>query len=207
MNTFDYTIDAELDLMEKYKLTPNQLEVIKTILLLQEGYEENYLSRLIPVFKENDIELRDILIELQNKGIILKSYKIPLKGQRFDPLEIPIAKNFGKNIWKCSFEIGKELFETYPMFININGALFSARGIAKKFNSPEDFFRYYGKAIGWNIDKHNKIIELLKWEQNNDVHFINMSIATFVINENWNELEALRDGKLTNINYDTIKSL
>ena len=90
------------------------------------------------------------------------------------------------------------------MFININGALFSARGIAKKFNSPEDFFRYYGKAIGWNIDKHNKIIELLKWEQNNDVHFINMSIATFVINENWNELEALRDGKLANINYDTI---
>ena len=34
-----------------------------------------------------------------------------------------------------------------------------------------------------------------------------MSIATFVINENWNELEALRDGKLANINYDTIKSL
>ena len=28
-------------------------------------------------------------VELQNKGVILKSYKIPEKGQKFDPLEIP----------------------------------------------------------------------------------------------------------------------
>lgn len=103
--------------------------------------------------------------------------------------------------------MGKELFEAYPMFININGAIMAARGIAKKFNSPEEFFRYYGKTIHWSLDKHKEILDLLKWEKDNDIHFINMSLATFVINQNWNELKALKEGKLANINYDVIKSL
>lgn len=207
VHTFDYTIDEEFGLMNKYELTPNQLEVLKTIMLLQEGYNNTYLLNLINLFKINSITFRDILVSLQNKGIILKSYKIPSEGSSFDPNDIPIAKNFIKSIWRSSFELGKELFETYPMFININGSLASARGIAKKFDSPEDFFRYYGKIIKWNINTHNKIIDLIKWEQENDIHFINMSLATFVINQNWNELEALKDGKLANINYNTIKSL
>ena len=34
-----------------------------------------------------------------------------------------------------------------------------------------------------------------------------MSLASFVIENKWNELEALRDGKIANVNFNTIKSL
>ena len=207
MNKFDFDFNEEMAVMDKYVITPNELAVIKYIMLLQNEYPGDHFLRLVRILHENKIELRDILTSLQSKGIILKSYKIPLKGQKFNPLDIPFNKNFAKTIWRSSFEMGKELFEAYPMFININGAIMAARGIAKKFNIPEEFFRYYGKTIHWSLDKHKEILDLLKWEKDNDVHFINMSLATFVINQNWNELKALKEGKLANINYDVIKSL
>lgn len=80
------------------------------------------------------------------------------------------------------------------------------RGVSKKYDSLEDFYRVYGKTINWNPETHNKIIELLRWAKNN-TQFIQFSLATFLIDRKWNELEALRDGQLSNINYDTIKML
>lgn len=203
MNYLD--LDNELVILEKYDLTPTELSVLKYIILYQEDSTSNYLSRYLK--SNNKSTFRDTLVSLQNKGIILKSYKIPNKGEKFDPNNIAINLNVVKTFWKGSYEIGKELFETYPMFAQINGALVSIRTISKKFNTPEDAFRYYGKVIRWNKELHNKIIELLKWEQDNDIHFINMSLSSFIIDQKWNELEALKDGKLVNINYDTIKSL
>lgn len=203
MNYLD--LDNELVILEKYNLTPTELSVLKYIILYQEDNTSNYLSRYLK--SNNKSTFRDTLVSLQNKGIILKSYKIPNKGEKFDPNNIAINLNVVKTFWKGSYEIGKELFETYPMFAQINGALVSIRTISKKFNTPEDAFRYYGKVIRWNKELHNKIIELLKWEQDNDIHFINMSLSSFIIDQKWNELEALKDGKLVNINYDTIKSL
>ncbi len=203
MNYLD--LDNELVILEKYDLTPTELSVLKYIILYQEDNTSNYLSRYLK--SNNKSTFRDTLVSLQNKGIILKSYKIPNKGEKFDPNNIAINLNVVKTFWKGSYEIGKELFETYPMFAQINGALVSIRTISKKFNTPEDAFRYYGKVIRWNKELHNKIIELLKWEQDNDIHFINMSLSSFIIDQKWNELEALKDGKLVNINYDTIKSL
>ena len=43
---FNYNIDEEIAIMEKYSLSPTELFVIKAILLLQEGYEENYLINI-----------------------------------------------------------------------------------------------------------------------------------------------------------------
>ena len=58
-------------------------------------------------------DIRLHLIYLQNIGIILKRYKIPNKGEKLDIYDIPINKNFIKDFYKSSFEMGKELFETY----------------------------------------------------------------------------------------------
>lgn len=205
--TFDYTIDEEIAIMTKYKLSPNELFVIKSILLLQEGYEENYLGKFLQIDEKDRGDFRSIILSLQDKGVILKSYKVPNKGENFNPLEIPVNKGFFTNICRSSFELGKELFENYPMFCTINGALVSIRGVSKKFNSLEDFFRFYGKTIRWNVEKHKQIIDLLKWEKEHDVHFINFSLCNFVVDQKWNELEELRNGNLGNFNYDTIKSL
>lgn len=196
-------IDQDLAIIEKYRLTPTELFIINLIFLTQEGYEESYLSRFLKI-PENKELFRPTLVELQSKGIILKSYKIPEKGQKFDPLEIPFNQNFFKTYWKASFELGKELFDKYPMFTNINGVTVSLRSFAKKFNSLEDMYRFYGKTIGWNAEKHREIIELIEWEQNNNIGFLRMSLSSFIIENKWNELKALRDGNIVNVNFDTI---
>jgi len=195
---YDLRMNEESTLMTRYDITPNELYLAKILFLIRQGYEENYIGPFVEVLKNNKIELRDLLISLQEKGIILKTYRIPDKGQMFDPSTIPLSQNVEKNIWKNSFELGKELFDAYPMFTNIDGGLVSLRGIAKNFNSPEDFFRYYAKAINWNEDKHHEILELIKWEQGNNIGFIRQSIASFVINRGWNELKALKEGNVAN---------
>lgn len=201
MNKFDTSIDNELLICDKYGMTPNELFITKLILLAQED-EAEYLAKFLSVSACKAV-FRDTLIKLQNIGIILKSYKIPEPGGSLNPVEIPIMKNFVKSFFKSSGELGKELMDTYPMFININGNLTAARGIAQKFDSMEDFFRFYGKTIKWNPEMHKKILELIKWEQENNIGFINQSIANFVINQGWNELENLKNGG-SNYNYNAI---
>ncbi len=207
MNKYNYNIDEEIAILEKYNLSPNELFVVKTILLLQEGYPENYLFRFLQIPEEDRGDFRSVLLSLQNKGIILKTYKIPNKGEEFDPSEIPINKLFLKNIYRASFDMGMELFEHYPMFTEINGSTVALRGISKKFDSLEDFYRFYGKQILWNPETHKHIIDLIDWEQQNNVGFICQSIASFVINHGWNELEALKDGKIANYNFNAIRQL
>jgi len=197
-------MNEQLIIMEKYNLTPSEYFVVKLIFMTQEGYEESYLLRYLKINKDT---FRDDLVSLQNKGVILKSWKIPEKGSKFDPLEIPLNKNFFKNMFKSSLELGKQLFDAYPMFVNINGSTFSLRSFAKKFDSIEDFFRFYGKTIHWDLDKHNKILDLIKWDQDNNVGFLKMSICNFIIEQKWNELETLKNGDIANINFDTIQQL
>lgn len=205
MNKYDYNIDEEIAIMEKYGITPNELFVIKAILLLQEGYPEDYLLRYLKLPEKEDF--RTTLVNLQNKGIILKSYEIPKKGETFDPEEIQINKAFFKTVYRSGFDLGKELFDIYPMFTNIEGKIVGLRGISKKFDSLEDFYRFYGKAIKWDPKIHQRIIDLLNWEQNNNIGYINFSIASFVIEHKWEELEALKDGKIINTNFETLETL
>jgi hypothetical protein len=92
------------------------------------------------------------------------------------------------------------------MFGNINGACVPLRGISRKFDSPEDFYRAYGKAINWNAETHNKIMELLNWAKEN-TQFIQFTLASFVVDRRWEELEALRNGDIANIDYNAVKMI
>ena len=176
---------------------------VRTLLILQEDGEEDLFKSYIEALHECNISIQNMIISLQNKGIILKSYKCPKAGNSFDPYSIPFNKAFIKMIFKSSFELGKELFEEYPQFGNINGSLIPLRTIAKKFDSLEDAYFKYGKSIRWNVEIHNQIIELVKWAKDNNI--INCSLASFIVNQGWNDLKALKDG--ANINYDTVKLL
>ena len=190
--------------MDKYGLTPNELLVLRVLLLFQDDQEEELLQRLLATLKHVEIQFREVLIELQRKEIILKSYKIPPIGEAFDPLVIPINKNFIKNLYKCSFELGKELFETYPQFGVIQGNQVPLRTVARHFDSLEQCYFKYSKAIGWNPEKHNKIIELVNWGRENNL--INMSLSSFVINNSWLDLKAMREGD-SGIDYNAVKLL
>lgn len=197
-------LEDEISILNRYKLTPNELMLIRTLLILQDENNEKLFKSYLEILRNNNIQLREILVSLQEKEIILKQFKIPENGRQFDPHSIPFNKNFIKNLYKCSFELGKELFEEYPQFGNINGKLVGLKSVSRKFESLEDAYYKYGKIISWNIDRHNHIIELIKWSK--EYNIINYSLASFILDNRWLELEALKDGS-SNINYDAVELL
>ena len=186
---------------EKYKLDANQLLLLEIILIAQEGDD----AEIVQLYFQSKAKgsLLNNLIKLQEVGVILKSYKMPSKGERLDLNTIPINKNLVKDFYKCSFELGKELFEVYPQFATINGGPVGIRSVSKKFDSLKDFYRFYGKTIRWKSDFHNHIIELVKWANENNI--LNTTLANFVIDHKWEELEALKNGELVNVNFDAVK--
>jgi hypothetical protein len=192
-------LSEELSILDKYGLTPNELLVLRILLLLQDDNEEELFKKLIVTLKSIGVSLREVLIELQNKEVILKSWKVPTEGSSFDPFVIPINKNFIKNLYKCSFELGKELFDTYPQWTVINNSTVSLRGVSKHFNSLEECYFKYGKAIGWNPERHQTIIDLVNWAKENNI--LSKSLGAFVVDNGWYDLEALRE---MNNHTDTI---
>lgn len=183
----------------KYKIDDNQLTLLE-ILLIAQNEEDN---ELVKMYFTSTKDIRLHLIYLQNIGIILKTYKIPNKGEKLNIYDIPINKNFIKDFYKSSFEMGKELFETYPQFGLINGSSVGIRSVSRKFNSLEDFYRFYGKTIRNKPEMHQHIIDLINWAKEQNV--IVCSLCNFVIDHKWEELQALKDGNLANVNFDAIK--
>ena len=106
-------LEEELSILEKYRLTPTELFSIQTILLAQDN-ESDFLIRFNNILTLIDIKFRNILISLQNKGIILKSYSIPDEGSSLNLEEIPFNKGFIKNFYKSSFELGYVSNNSFP---------------------------------------------------------------------------------------------
>ena len=205
MKNLTLNLEEEISILSKYKITPNELTFIKTLLILQDEENEDLFKDYIESLYVCNVKLREILVSLQKKEIILKSYKIPSEGESFDPYSIPFNKNFIKSLYKSSFELGKELFEIYPQMTVINGSLVTLRGVSKHFDSLEACYFRYGKAIGWNQERHEKVLDLIKWAKERDI--IKQSLSSFVINNSWLDLEAIRSGDSGNYNFDTIKAL
>lgn len=196
MKQLTLSLEEEICLINKYGLDATDLLVVRTILIYQEE-QSNILFNLISALKQCKIDFREILVKLQSKGIITKEYKIPNKGETFNPLDIAINKNVIKTIYKGSFELGKELFEVYPQFGTINNSVVTLRGVSKHFDSLEDCYFKYGKAIRWNIDRHNEIIDLVNWAKENNV--LCKSLGAFVVDNGWNDLLALKESGNSNI--------
>lgn len=190
--------------MLECKLTPNELYLIRTILMYEDDIQ--YIAKYLNLCKITNTDVISLLSSLQNKGLILKDYKIPKPGDQFKPEEVMFNQNFIKKYHKASFELGKELFEVYPRFTVIQGCTVPLRTVSKKFDSLEDFFRFYGKTIKYNPELHNHIIEITKWASENTT-IINCTIASYVIDRRWEDIEALKKGDQGNINFDTIKML
>ena len=205
MKNLTLTLDQEIALLNKYGLNSTELLVIRVLLILQDESNEELFYNLITMLKNNNIQLREVLESLQNKEIILKSWKLPAIGTKFDPYSIPVNKNFIKNLYKCSFEMGKELFESYPQWTSINNSMVSLRGVSKHFDSLEHCYFKYGKAIGWDPKRHEIILELVNWAKENNV--LSKSLGAFVVDQGWHDLESLKNGDTTNINYNAVKML
>ena len=201
----DLNLEQQLIFCEKYSINPSELLLLEILLLAQEGEQPEIVNNYFTSRMCARGNTRELLAGLQNAGVITKAYKIPEKGCSFNPLDVPINKNLVKDFFKCSFEMGKELFENYPMFGLINGEPVGIRSVSKKFDSLEDFYRYYGKSISWKPEKHEYIMELVEWAK--DHNLLVTTLANFVIDHKWEELEALRNGEIANIDFNAVKQL
>lgn len=183
-------IENEIIIMDKYKLSPNLWFLIKTLIL---AIEEEKPTAFFSYLKADSFAkqtLRQTLHVLQTCDILSNSYKIPEKGGVFDFTQLEFNKLFLKEFYKNSGELGQELFELYPPFLETNTTLYPLRNIAKKYNSLEEFFYAYGKTIKFNPKKHTEILEILKWGKENNL--VTWTLIEFVISNKWFELELLR---------------
>lgn len=192
-------IKQQLLFCEKYGINPSELLLLEMILLAQEDED----IELVQLYFKSRIcargGIREMLQSLQDAGVILKTYKVPEKGQKLDIHIIPINKNLIRDFYKSSFEMGKELFDNYPISTVVNGLEYKLRRISKKFDSLEDAFRAYGKAIRWKPEAHEKVIELIKAGKENNYQFTNL--GDFIVDRDWLNMEAIsKDGVMMNSN-------
>lgn len=196
-------LEQQLLFCEKYNISPNELLLLEILLIAQEGDGLEIVNRYFSLRVGARGKTTELLTGLRNTGIIHKSYKIPEKGSVFNPLTVPLNKNVVKDFYKCSFELGKELWDIYPQFGIVNNTQVGLRSVSKKFDTIEDCFRYYGKVIRWKPEIHNNIIGLVNWAKENNL--LVTTFANFIIDRKWEELEALKNGDTGGTNFDAIK--
>ena len=199
MKYLNHNLHTELVLMDQYKLNPNELFCIKVILLAQEG-EYEYLQNYAQILGE---QLRLLLESLQSKGIIIKAYKIPKEGTQFIPEDVQFNQNFLKKYYRSSFEMGEELFYTYPQSAVVQGQVFNLRTISKKFDSLEDAFGKYAKQIKNNPELHRQIIDDIEWGIENGYNFT--TLDRFIVDRAYESLHSMRLGENININLEAVQ--
>lgn len=187
-------LNTIINIINKYNLSADELLLIYLTFISQSenGNAKIYFEHWYNGTGKN--KLLQLFNSLKEKGIIKKNYN----PEKYDPDEIEFNKTFIKQYFKYTGELGKELYDNYPSFITINNKVYSLKNISKKFISLDEFYFYYSSTIGHNINKHNEIMDLLKWGKENDQ--IRYGILEFVASNKWNELLELKnDNKINNI--------
>lgn len=187
----ELSLKEEINIYINSGLTPSELFILRLLFLAQDGDTtliNNYLSNV-----ENGKELfKTVLSNLKNKGIILSSFKLPKEGEALKYSDIPINKNFVKKFIKESNQIGKELFDSYPPFIYINGRVVSIKNITKAgLFSIDEFCNYYGRQIKLSSVTHERVMEDLEYGKEHGL--INYSILEFIASQKYKEIEYIRD--------------
>lgn len=197
MKHIDTKLDDEFVLFEKYSVSPNELFFLKMLFLAQEEDEREPIYRYFQLPEQSRGSIIDILISLKEKKIILSTYKIPNKGDKFDPLDVPLSKNFQNAFGKASYDLGKDLYDHYPKSTVVNNIEYKLRRVSKKFDSLEDAFRAYGKYIRWSKATHKHVIELVEWGKDHNYQFT--TLGDFIVDNDWLNIESLtEDGILNN---------
>ncbi len=186
----ELSLKEEIDIYINNGLTPSELFILRLLFLAQDGDTSlinNYISNA-----DNGKEVFKVVLKsLQNKGVILASFKMPKEGETLKYTDIPINKNFVKRFIKESNQIGKEFFDAYPPFIYINGRMASIKNITKAgLFSIDEFCFFYGRQLKLSSVKHERVMEALEYGKEHNL--INYSILEFIASQKWNEIEYIR---------------
>jgi len=94
-----------------------------------------------------------------------------------------VTDKFKETLFNSDDEIApQEFWDNYPRLLYINGKRFSARAINK-----DKFFEDYQKEVGHSIDKHNKVMNCLKYAVKN--RLISMGIQKWFESKQWETIE------------------
>jgi hypothetical protein len=186
----ELSLKEEINIYINSGLTPSELFILRLLFLAQDGDTSlinNYISNA-----DNGKEVFKVVLKsLQNKGIILASFKMPKEGEILRYTDIPINKNFVKKFIRESNQIGKEFFDAYPPFIYINGKMASIKNITKAgLFSIDEFCFFYGRQLKLSSVKHERVMEALEYGKEHNL--INYSILEFIASQKWNEIEYIR---------------
>ena len=179
-------LNTILNIMAEYHISADELLLIWLTLYArdEEGHSEFFLKWWTDC--EGKQKLKTMFENLKEKSIIKKNYN----PESYVPNDIEFNKNFLKKYYKQSGVLGKELFDNYEPFIQINGKMASLRNIAKKFYTLEEFYFYYSSQIGHNPEKHKEVMEILRWARENKL--CKVSILEFVASHKWNEFAQMK---------------
>ena len=82
-------IKQQIAFCEKYGIAPNELLLLQILLLVQEDDAPEIVKDYFYLRTCSKGNTREMLIKLQDCGIINKSFKIPEIGEYIDPHSIP----------------------------------------------------------------------------------------------------------------------
>ncbi len=200
-------IDKQLMIMSRFELTAEEWLFIQLLFLAYEDEpKEQYLTKYFNECAKTSIP-RETILSLQDKKILLKSYKIPPEGKELDLSMLEFNSVFTKFYFKTTQEAGMELFTLFPPFLQYGDKLLPAKNVTTKgWNTLEDFFHYYGRIIGWKKDNHDEVMDMLQWAI--DQSLIQYGMVEYVTTRKWIEHRAMRDsgeiGKFA-IKVDTLQ--
>lgn len=191
MTKCELSLKEEITIYINSGLTPTELFILRLLFLAIEGDSTlliNYLSNI----SDSKQLFRNVLESLQYKKIILSTFKIPKEGEILNYKNIPFNKNFLKEYIKDSNEIGKEFFDAYPPFININGKMCSIKNFTKAgLYSLEEFCLFYAKTIKSSGVTHKHVMETLEFGKEHNL--LNYTILEFIASHKWDELDFIKD--------------
>lgn len=182
-------LDVILNIMSKWQLTADEVLLIYLTFIAQteNGDPEQHRIFFKRWYDEGGKDrLKSLFISLKEKGIIKKNYN----PDSYIPDEIEFNQNFIKQYYKLTGQLGQELVNHYPTFLNINGKDVSLKNISKRFKDFSDFYFYYASTIGHSLSKHQEILDILEWAKSNDL--IHIPIIEFVASCKWNEFKEMR---------------
>ena len=138
---------------------------------------------------------------------ISKDSAVFKEKKSFYPEDVIFTKSFIKNFYKCSHELGKELWVKYPTYIVGNYKNYPAKNFSKRFRDLNDFFNFYSKQIKNSPKKHNLVMLSLDFAIKNDL--ITEGIVDYVLSNRWNEHTKIMNGedKLVKMTFDTTTML
>ena len=186
----ELSLNEEIQIYINSGLTPTELFILRLLFLAIDG-DSKFLVNYVSNTANGKEVLKSVLVSLKNKKVINSNFELPKEGQALNFKNIPINKVFLKNYLRESNDIGKELFDSYPPFINIGGKLCSIKNITKaNLFSLEDFCIYYAKSIKSSGVTHERVMAALEFAKDNNL--INYSIIEFIASMKYLEIEYIQ---------------